>query len=93
MDDSPPRRRLGVYRLGYQVLRPDGMPTPEFVQPHIAITFDHLPPAADAPPSLYAPGSGIPFYGMRRTRYRYLLTSRVDQGTVIESPWVPRAAW
>ena len=45
MDDSPPRRRLGVYRLGYQVLSTDGTPTLEFVQPHIAITFDRLPPA------------------------------------------------
>ena len=90
MDDSPPRRRLGVYRIGYQVLQADGMPTPSFVHPHIAITFDHLPQAADAPPSLYAPGSGIPFYGTRMTRFRYLVTSRVDQGTVVEAPWVPR---
>ena len=90
MDDSPPRRRLGVYRVGYQVLRADGTPTPSFVHPHIAITFDHLPRAADAPPSLYAPGSGIPFYGTRMTRFRYLVTSRVDQGTVVEAPWVPR---
>jgi sugar lactone lactonase YvrE len=92
MDDSPPRRRLGVYRLGYQVLSTDGTPTLEFVQPHIAITFDRLPPASDAPPSLYAPGSGIPFYGTRTTRYRYLVTSRVHEGTVVESPWVPRLA-
>ena len=90
MDDSPPRRRLGVYRLGYQVLLPDGTPTPEFIHPRIAITFDRLPQAADAPPSLYAPGSGIPFYGKRTTRYRYLVTSRVDHGTVIEAPWEPR---
>jgi streptogramin lyase len=89
MDDSPPRRRLGVYRVGYQVLRADGMPTPEFVHPHIAITFDRLPRATDAPPSLYAPGSGIPFYGTRVTRFRYLVTTRVDHGTVVEAPWVP----
>lgn len=92
MDDSPPRRRLGVYRVGYQVLQADGTPTPSFVQPRVAITFDQLPQAADAPPSLYAPGSGIPFYGTRMTRYRYLVTSRVDQGTVVESPWVPAVA-
>ena len=90
MDDSPPRRRLGVYRLGYQVLMPDGTPTPDFVHPRIAITFDRLPQAADAPPSLYAPGSGIPFYGMRTTRYRYLVTSRVEHDTVVEAPWEPR---
>jgi hypothetical protein len=92
MDDSPPRRRLGLYRVGYQVLSPDGTPTLAFVQPHVAITFDKLPPAAEAPPSLYAPGSGIPFYGTRMTRYRYLVTSRVDHGTVVESPWVPDLA-
>jgi hypothetical protein len=89
MDDSPPRRRLGVYRVGYQVLRPDGTPTPAFVQPHIAITFDRLPPDSDAPPSLYALGSGIPFYGTRMTRYLYIATSRVDRGTVVEAPWEP----
>ena len=90
MDDSPPRRRLGLYRVGYQVLRPDGTPTSQFVEPHIAITFDRLPQDRDAPPSLYAPGSGIPFYGTRMTRYFYIVTSRVDQGTVVEAPWEPR---
>ena len=90
MDDSPPRRRLGLYRVGYQVLRPDGTATPQFVQPQIAITFDRLPPNPDAPPSLYALGSGIPFYGTRMTRYFYIVTSRVDRGTVVEAPWEPR---
>jgi sugar lactone lactonase YvrE len=90
MDDSPPRRRLGVYRVGYQVLRPNGTPTPPFVKPHIAITFDRLPPDPDAPPSLYALGSGIPFYGTRMTRYLYIATSRVDQGSVVEALWEPR---
>jgi hypothetical protein len=90
MDDSPPQRRLGLYRVGYQVLRPDGTPTPQFVQPHIAITFDRLPSDPDASPSLYALGSGIPFYGTRATRYLYIVTSRVDQRTVVEAPWEPR---
>lgn len=90
MDDSPPRRRLGLYRVGYQVLQAGGTTVPGFVTPHIAITFDRLPPAPEAPPLLYAPGSGIPFYGTRVTRYRYLVTSRVEHGTVVESPWVPQ---
>lgn len=90
MDDSPPRRRLGLYRVGYQVLRADGTTAPGFGAPHIAITFDRLPPAPEAPPLLYAPGSGIPFYGARVSRYRYLVTSRVEHGTVVESPWVPQ---
>jgi hypothetical protein len=90
MDDSPPRRRLGLYRVGYQVVTPDGRPTLQFPAPHVAITFDRLPPAADAPPSLYARGSGIPFYGTRVTRFRYLVTSRVEDGHVVEAPWHPR---
>ena len=90
MNDSPPRRRLGLYRVGYQVVMPDGRPTPEFATPHVAITFDRLPPAPDAPPSLYARGSGIPFYGTRMTRFRYLVTTRVEDGHVVEAPWYPR---
>jgi len=90
MNDSPPRRRLGLYRVGYQVVMPDGRPTAEFPAPRVAITFDRLPPAADAPPSLYARGSGIPFYGTRVTRFRYLVTSRVEDGHVVEAPWYPR---
>ena len=27
--------------------------------------------------------------GTRVTRFRYLVTTRVDQGTVVEAPWVP----
>jgi sugar lactone lactonase YvrE len=89
MNDSPPRRRLGLYRAGYQVLNADGSPVPGFTSPRLSIAFDRLPPAADAPPTLYAPGSGIPFYGTRLTRYRYVLTTRVDQGTVVAEPWTP----
>jgi sugar lactone lactonase YvrE len=90
MNDSPPRRRLGLYRVGYQIVMPDGRPAPDFPLPHVAISFDRLPPAADAPPSLYAPGSGIPFYGTRVTRFRYLVTTRVEDGHVVEAPWYPR---
>jgi hypothetical protein len=89
MDDSPARRRLGLYRVGYQVLGSDGAPIPSFVRPHVAVEFDRLPSDEGAPPSLYAQGSGIPFYGSRVTRYRYLVTSRVDGDRVVEVPWEP----
>jgi hypothetical protein len=41
------------------------------------------------PPTLYAPGSGIPFYGTRVARYRYLVTTRVDRGAIVGAPWLP----
>jgi hypothetical protein len=39
-----------------------------------------MPLAADAPRFVYAPGSGIPFYGNRRTRFLYTVTSRFRDG-------------
>jgi DNA-binding beta-propeller fold protein YncE len=89
MDDSPPRRRLGLYRLGYQVLLPDGTPAPGWESPRVTIAFDRLPSSPLAPLTLYAEGSGIPFYGTRVTRFRYVVTSAVNGGQVEEEPWVP----
>lgn len=89
MDDSPPRRRLGLFRVGYQVLAADGAVTAAFPRPHVAIEFSQLPGAEQAPPTLYAPGSGIPFYGTRVTRYRYVATTRVEGEAVVEAPWNP----
>jgi sugar lactone lactonase YvrE len=89
MDDSGPRRRLGVYRLGYQVLQVDGTPVPGFEQPQMTIHFDRLPSSPDAPPILYAEGSGIPFYGARRTRFRYVVTSTMTDDGVAPAPWDP----
>ena len=90
MDDSPPRRRLGLHRIGFQVLTADHHPTTQFPEPYVAITFDALPSDRMAPPSLYAPGSGIPFYGTRVTRYRYLVTTRVEGERIVEAAWTPR---
>jgi sugar lactone lactonase YvrE len=89
MDDSPTRRRLGLFRVGYQLLGPDGAPAPTFPRPHVAIEFSRLPGDEQAPPTVYAPGSGIPFYGTRVTRYRYVATTRVVDDAVVEAPWVP----
>ena len=92
MDDSPGRRRLGLFRVGYQILEAGGSPTPAFPRPHVAIEFSRLPAADQSPPTLYAPGSGIPFYGTRVTRYRYVATTRVHDDAVVEDPWVPEVA-
>jgi hypothetical protein len=81
------RRRLGVFRLGYQVLRADGTPAPGFETPRITIDFTRLPQDARAPALVYAAGSGIPVYGTRRTKFLYTVTNTVQDGIAEEGAW------
>ena len=87
VDGNVPRRRLGVFRLGYQVLRADGTPAPGFEAPHVTIDFTQLPQEASAASLVYAPGSGIPVYGTRRTRFLYTVTNTVRDGIAEEGWW------
>jgi DNA-binding beta-propeller fold protein YncE len=87
MDGNAQTRRLGAFRLGYQVLDSHEQPAPGFEQPRVTLEFDKLPSDADAPRTIYAPGSGIPFYGTRRTRFRYVVTTRVEDGRAVDTPW------
>jgi sugar lactone lactonase YvrE len=74
------RRRLGLYRLGYQVLNPDGSPHPAFGGMRETLRFDRHPADPASARFVYASGSGIPVYGNRRTRFLYLVTSRLRGG-------------
>jgi hypothetical protein len=87
VDGNRPRRRLGVFRLGYQVLHPDGTPLPGHESPRITIDFTALPQDPRAPALVYAPGSGIPVYGTRRTRFLYMVTNTVRDGIAAEGTW------
>jgi hypothetical protein len=78
---------LGPFRLGYQVLDGQEQPIAGFEQPRVTLEFDKLPSDADAPRTIYAPGSGIPFYGTRRTRFRYVVTTRIEDGRAVDTPW------
>lgn len=89
VDGDAPSRRLGIYRLGYQVLTDRGDPVPGFEEPLVTITFDRLPGDPEAPRALYAKGSGIPFYRRGRTRFRYNVTTRLEDGHVVDAPWDP----
>jgi DNA-binding beta-propeller fold protein YncE len=84
MDGNSRRRRLGIYRAGYRVLASDG--TVE-AQPGDTILLDQLPEGAAAAHLVYAEGSGIPVYGARRTRFRYIVTNRVAGGEAAEDFW------
>jgi hypothetical protein len=45
MDGNLARRRLGLYKIGYQLLHADGTPVPGFETPRITQTYDRLPRA------------------------------------------------
>lgn len=87
MDANPDRRRLGVYRLGYQVLRADGRPADGFASPLETIRFDVLAPVRSAAPLVYAPGSGIAGRGRRTTRFLYTVTTTFRGGVAVEGAW------
>jgi hypothetical protein len=53
--------------------------------PRAGIRFDRLD-GAD-PTLVYASGSGIPFYGRRRTRFLYRVTNTLRNGGAGQSGW------
>ncbi len=72
MDGGSDRRRLGLYRLGYQVARSDGTPATE---QRWTISFGRMP-SNDAVTLVYAPGSRS---GARvETVFDYILTNVVN---------------
>jgi len=74
VDGNLPRRRLGLYSLGWQWLRTDGMPVPGFESPRQAIEFARLPPD-DQVKAVYADHSGITVQGSRETHFRYAIAT------------------
>ena len=87
VDHNLPRRRLGLYALGYQVLRADGTPLPGFETPRMNIEFNRMPANDDAVKVIYAPGSGITVHGSAATRFRYVATNAVRDGDFATGTW------
>ncbi len=86
-DGNQPHRRLGLFELGYQVLLPDGTPAPGFAAPRMTMRFDRSTGEPTAPRLVYASGSGIPFYGGRRTRFLYVVTNTFRDGRATAGAW------
>jgi hypothetical protein len=80
VDGNLARRRLGLYRLGYQLLDAAGGPIGGFEEPLETIRFDRHPADPAAARIIYATGSGIPVYGRRSTRFLYVVTSTLRNG-------------
>jgi sugar lactone lactonase YvrE len=79
-DGNEARRRLGLYRVGYQVLDATGAPLKGFETPRINIEFQHMPTDDTAPKLAYAPSSGDTVHGNAETRFLYVVTNRVRDG-------------
>jgi len=87
VDGNLARRKLGLYKLGYQVLRADGTPLAGFEQPVITQVYDRLPRNPDAVKAVYAPTSGITVYGSASTQFDYALNNRLRDGTIETGSW------
>jgi sugar lactone lactonase YvrE len=86
-DMNPSRRRLGLYEMGYQLVKADGTPAPGFEQPRINIVFNRLPPDRAATKIAYAGESGITVYGSETTRFLYEVTNTVRDGRAALGVW------
>ncbi len=91
VDRNLPRRRLGAYQVGYQVLDAAGTPLAGYEQPRFNIVFNRMPRENSATVVAYAPDSGITVHGSAVTRFRYLVTSTVRDGLVETGRWRPDA--
>ncbi|MCF7221909.1 gluconolaconase [Marilutibacter chinensis] len=89
VDRNLPRRRLGLYALGYQWLDASGRPLPGHESPRISIEFDRMPIEPHAVKVAYAPGSGITVHGSAVTRFRYELTNTLRGGRLATGYWQP----
>jgi len=88
VDGNQARRRLGLYRLGYQLLLPSGEPAPGFERPRVTMEFNRLPPEQrDATKIVYADASGITVYGSARTRFLYEVTNTARDGRAERGLW------
>ncbi len=85
MDGNAARRRLGLYKIGYQVLGTDGSPAPGFPEPMVTISFESLPDDGRSAPIAYARGSKSGATG--ETIFAYLVTNRVRDREAAEDYW------
>jgi sugar lactone lactonase YvrE len=89
MDGNAARRRLGVYRAGYQVLKADGAPAEGFSEPRLNISFETLPDDVRAGVLAYAPGSQCGY--TPQTILGYVVTNTVRDRDAREDFWQPTA--
>jgi sugar lactone lactonase YvrE len=87
MDGNLARRRLGVYKLGYQLLQADGSPVAGWESPRITQVYDRLPREHEAVKLVYADSSGITVYGSKATRFAYAVNNTLQGGLALPGAW------
>jgi streptogramin lyase len=89
VDGNAPRRRLGLYRAGFQIIRADGIAAAGFAQPRLTFEFDRIPLGAIAAKIAFAPASGDTVHSDQRTRFLYVVTNTVRRGRTESGSWNP----
>jgi sugar lactone lactonase YvrE len=87
MDGNLARRRLGLYKLGYQLLHADGSVVAGFETPRITQVYDRLPREREAVKLLYAENSGITVYGSKATVFAYAVNNTLKDGVALPGSW------
>jgi sugar lactone lactonase YvrE len=89
VDGNAARRRLGLYKAGFQILKADGTPVRGFERPRITLEFDRMPLAPDAAKIVYAPASGDTVHSDQRTRLLYVVSNWTRHGRTEKAGWNP----
>jgi sugar lactone lactonase YvrE len=89
VDGDEARRRLGLYKAGFQILQADGAPVKGYERPLVNLQFDRMPLDRDAVKIAYAPASGDTVHGAQQTRFLYVVTNRVRDGLAETGGWSP----
>jgi len=87
MDGNLARRRLGLYKLGYQLLHADGSPVAGWESARITQVYDRLPREHEAVKLAYADSSGITVYGSKATRFAYAVNNTLRGGLALPGSW------
>jgi len=87
IDGNLARRRLGLYKVGYQLLHADGSPVAGFEAPRITQVYDRLPREREAVKLLYAERSGITVYGSKSTVFAYAVNNTLKDGVALPGSW------
>ena len=82
VDGNVGYRKLGVYRVGYQLLKQDGSLLPDFKEPRFNIEFNRLPEDPMAARIAYAEPSQSGYTG--KTMFDYIATNIVRDGRASE---------
>ena len=81
------RRRLGLFKLGYQLLNADGELIPGLEQPVITQLYDRIPRNREAVKLAYMAGSGITVHGNAETRFAYAINNSLMHGKLTPGAW------